>query len=319
MSLAAPWPSTAAKQAPGTVVTSLTLFAGNAAGLWRSRDWGGAWERVQAPALAELGAAHVIRPVGPGVYLGGDGGLYVSDDFGETWTRRSELKGLRALAASRYPLADPTLFAGTTQGLFKSPDDGKTFEALALQGVAVTRLEWPGPALAVASEAGVRLSDDGGATWRAAPRGLPDGRVHSLALSSYFSVDPVMFAGVGRDGVQRSSDGGRTWSAAGLDGTRVNDLLWLGPILYAATDAGLFRSEEAGRAWTRIGEGLADAAVTALLFPLAPDSGAEFFVGTSRGIFHTLDGGLRFEPTGFKDEVAVLATFPPPEPVRRKQ
>lgn len=307
-----------AQQKPGSVVTSLTLFAGNSAGLWRSHDWGGAWERVKPAALEGLGAVRIIRPLGPTVYLGGDGGLYVSEDFGESWRPRSKLRGVHALAISRYPIADPTLFAGTDEGLFRSRDDGRSFEALALRGARVTRLEWPGPALVVATDAGLRVSDDGGETWRRPPRGLPDGVVQALALSSYFAVDPVVFAGIGREGVVRSSDGGATWVPSGLAGMRVHDLLWLGPILYAATDAGLFHSTDAGRKWTRIGEGLGEAAVTALLFPLAPDSGAEFFVGTDRGIYHTLDGGLRFERTGFKDEVSVLATFPPPEPVRRK-
>lgn len=311
--------TTAGQQAAGTVVTSLTLFAGNSAGLWRSRDWGGSWQRVQAPALEALGAVHVIRPVGPGVYLGGDGGLYFSEDFGETWTRRAALPGVRVLASSRYPAHDPTVFAGTAAGLFRSTDDGRTFGTLPLQGAAVTRLDWPGPALVAATAAGVYTSENGGETWRVPPRGLPEGPVQALALSSYFAVDPVMFAGVGREGVHRSTDGGRTWSPAGLGGTSVNDLVWLGPILYAATDTGFFQSTDAGREWTRLGAGLGDARVTALLFPLAPVSGAEFFVGTDRGVFHTADGGQRFEPTGFKDDVAVLATFPPPDPVRPKK
>lgn len=309
----------AAQTAPGTVVTTLTLFAGNDEGLWRSRDWGGSWERVRSAELHDLGAVHVIQPLGLRVYLGGAGGLFVSEDFGETWKRRSGLGDVRALAASRYHEADPTLFAGTAKGLFKSPDDGKTFEPTLLQGAAVTRLQWPGPTLVVGTERGVRFSDDGAASWRALPRGLPEGAVHSLAVSSYFLVDPVLFAGVGHEGVQRSTDGGATWEPAGLPGMRVNDLVWLGPILYLATDAGLWRGEDAGRRFTRIGEGLGDAAVTALLFPLAPDSGAEFFVASDRGVFRTLDGGLRFEPTGFKGAVSVLATFPPPEPVRRKR
>lgn len=314
--LAATCPSSA--QAPGSVITTLTVFAGNAQGLWRTRDWGAAWELVRAPGLSDLGAAHVIQPIGPRVWLGGAGGLFVSEDFGETWTRRGVLEDVRALVASRYPAADPTLFAGTGKGLYKSTDDGATFEPSVLRGAAVTRLDWPGPGLVVATDRGLRVSPDSAGTWHPAPRGLPEGPVHALVLSSYFSIDPVLFAAVGDEGVLRSTDGGKTWAPTALAVRRVHDLVWLGPMLYAASEGGLFRSEDAGRSFTRLGEGLGPGAVRALLFPLAPDSGAEFFVGTDDGVFRTLDGGLRFERTGFKDGgVSVLATFPPPLPSTR--
>jgi photosystem II stability/assembly factor-like uncharacterized protein len=303
-----------AQVTPGSVITTLTLFAGNPDGLWVSRDWGGSWELVRAPGLAELGAAHVIQPIGPRVWLGGTGGLFVSEDFGATWARRGELRDVRSLQASRYPAADPTIFVGTAAGLAKSTDDGARFESTVLRGATVTRLDWPGPALVVATDRGLRVSPDGGQTWRGAPAGLPEGQVQALALSSYFAVDPVMFAAVGAEGLQRSTDGGVTWAPTVLKDQRVNDVVWLGPILYAGTESGLMRSEDAGRNFTRIGEGLGEADVRTLLFPLAPDSGAEFFVGTDRGVFRTLDGGLRFERTGFKEAVSVLATFPPPAP-----
>ena len=55
-----------------------------------------------------------------------------------------------------------------------------------------------------------------------------------------------------------------------------------------------------------------------LLFPLAPDSGAEAFVGTDHGVYRTADGGMRWASAGLKDEtVLCVGTFPraraPPE------
>lgn len=302
------------------VVTSLTLFGGSAEGLWRSSDWGLHWERVRAEALAELGAVQAIRPVGPRVYVGGAGGLFVSDDFGASWKRGGELRDVRALLTSRYPQADPTLFAGTRSGLMKSPDDGRTFEARALVDGAVQRLEWPGPALFVATERGLIASDDGLATRRATPAGLPLAPVLSLAVSSYFAIDPVLFAGLGEArGVYRSADGGRTWSASGLQGQSVRELVWMGALLYAATDAGVQRSHDAGRTWERCGEGLGARDVLALLFPLAPDSAAEAFAATPDGVYHTLDGGQRWERRGPSLVLDVLATFPAPDPVQKKR
>jgi photosystem II stability/assembly factor-like uncharacterized protein len=300
------WPESPANP----VVTSLTLFAGSPAGLWRSRDWGGNWE------LARAGALYAILPLGPRVFAAGQEGVLVSEDFGHSWTATPVEGTVLAVLPSRYPQSDPTVFAGTGAGLLKSDDGGRTFRPTALAGTPVIRLDWPGPDLVVATGRGVLVSSDAASTFRAPGSGLPPGDVRALALSSFFAVDPVVFAGVGEEGVFRSSDGGRSWAASGLAGHTVNDLVWLGPILYAATDQGLFRSEDAGARWSPLGEGIAGRAALRLMFPLAPDSGAEAFLGTDQGIFRTTDGGLHWMKSGLAAErVLCLATFPPPAPV----
>jgi photosystem II stability/assembly factor-like uncharacterized protein len=299
------WPQAAASP----VITSLTLFAGSQAGLWRSRDWGGTWE------LARPGAVHTILPFGPRVFAGGQGGVLVSEDFGQSWTDVALESAVLAILPSRYPQSDPTVFAGTAGGLLKSDDGGRTFRPTTLVGTSVNRLDWPGPALVLATGRGVLVSSDAASTLTGPGQGLPPGEVRALALSSFFAVDPVLFAGVADQGVYRSSDGGRSWSAAGLAGHTVNDLVWLGPILYAATDQGLFRSEDVGKSWSSLGEGLKGRAALRLMFPLAPDSGAEAFLGTDQGVFRTTDGGLHWMKSGLSAErVLCLATFPPPAP-----
>lgn len=302
---------------PPSVATSLTLFAGTPSGLWRTRDWGGRWERVEgateARRLDGLGAARAVVPVGPQVWVGGDGGLFASTDFGETWEPRSKTAGIRSLMFSRWPQSDPTAFAGTAEGLLKSVDLGRTFAPTPLAGTIVHRMEWPGPALVLATGKGLLLSEDGGRTFTAPGEGLPPGEVRAFALSSFYAVDPVIFAAPARGGVYRSGDGGRTWTPAGLEGERVGDLVWLGPFLYAAAEGALFRSEDAGRTWARLGS--YEGRPSRLLFPLAPAAGLEAFVATDRGIHRTADGGQRFQPAGLAGEdVLALATFPPPEP-----
>jgi photosystem II stability/assembly factor-like uncharacterized protein len=296
------------------VATSLTIFAGTAEGLWRSRDWGGSWEAVTAPqgSVAPTGAALTIQPLGPRVYVGAGRSLYLSDDFGETWTALPVPGRVLAVLSSRYPGSDPTLFVGTTEGLIRSPDAGRTFGGPALRGVAVTRLEWPGPALVAATTEGVMVSLNGGTTFSGSGVGLPKVEVLSLALSSFFAMDPVMFAGTTRVGLFRSSDAGATWSLAGLAGRRVSDLVWLGPFLYAATEAGLQRSEDLGLTWTTLSEGLDRRPLRRLLFPLAPGSGSEIFAAADEGVFHSTDGGEHWLPAGLQGRAVLsLGTFPP--------
>jgi photosystem II stability/assembly factor-like uncharacterized protein len=301
---------TGTTQTPSPVVTSLTLFAGSPAGLWRSRDWGATWE------LARPGALHTILPLGPSVFAGAQDGVLFSPDFGQTFTDVAVDAPVLSILPSRYLASDPIVFAGTTTGLLKSEDAGRTFRPTSLTGTPVHRLDWPGPALVLATGRGVLVSSDGAATFAGPGEGLPAGEARALALSSFFAVDPVLFAGIGRQGVFRSSDGGRSWTAAGLAEHTVNDLVWLGPILYAATDEGVFRSEDVGRTWSALGEGLQGRAALRLMFPLAPASGAEAFVGTDQGVFRTTDGGLHWMRSGLAAErVACLATFPPPAPV----
>jgi len=310
-----------AQTSAAPVVTSLTIFAGAAEGLWRSRDWGGSWEVVQTtkggPALS--GAVRSIHPLGPRVYVGAERQLVVSDDFGETWSAARGVPGLvLAVLPSRYPQADATLFVGTTEGLLKSPDGGRTFDAAALSGIPVSRLEWPGPALVVATGRGVMVSMDGGASFTGPGTGLPAGDVLSIAMSAFFIVDPVMFAGTVADGVFLSRDGGKTWRSVGLEGQRISDLVWLGPFLYAATRTGVQRSEDLGRTWVTLADGLEGHSVNRLLFPLAPASGAEIFAATDQGVWRTADGGLHWQRAGLNGRLVLsLGTFPPPLPPLR--
>jgi photosystem II stability/assembly factor-like uncharacterized protein len=321
-----PW---ALAQASGDAgVSSLTLFAGAPSGLWRSRDWGTSWERVigrgAGASLDRIGPVRCIAPLGPQVYVAAEGGVFLSPDFGETWQRVADGVACNGLLTSRYPQADSTVFVASPTGLLRSrldllqrPEDARrAFTPTALRDTPVFRVEWPGPALVAATGRGVVVSNDGGESFAAAGAGLPPGDVTALAVSTFYAVDPALFVGVAKQGVFRSGDGGRHWVAAGLAERTVNDLVWLGPILYAATDVGLFRTDDLGRSWGELREGIAGRATNRLLFPLVPASGAEAFLATDRGVYWTGDGGINWRQTGnalLNEPILSLATFPPPD------
>ena len=297
------------------IVTTLILFAGTPSGLRRSQDWGATWETrdpAKPDGLERVGAVRAIAPLGPLVYLGGEGGFYFSEDFGRTW-EQTVVGPVHCILLSRYFNIEPTVFVGTRDGLLKSDDAGRTFRATALRGTPVTRLDWPGPALIAATGRGVFISIDSGLSFSGPGQGLPAGDIGALAVSSYYPVDPVLFAAVGSDGVFRSGDGALTWKPAGLPGHTVMDLAWLGPFLYATTDRGVYRTEDMGRLWTPLQDGLTGVVPHRLFFPAAPESSAEAFLATDHGIFRTPDGGQHWLPTGFKGEAVLsLGAFPPP-------
>lgn len=305
-----------------TIITTLTLFAGTAEGLWRTTNWGGSWERVHGRTAGEsiegLGAVRAIVPIGRQVWVAGDGGLFASDDFGETWEPLEQRQGIRALLLSRWPQADPTVFVGTAEGLFRSRDGGRSFEPTSLSGSAVERLVWPGPELVVACDRGLLITKDEGARFEGPGAGLPEGGVQAMVVSSYFLIDPVLFAAPVGGGVFRSSDRGASWKAVGLAGEKVFDMVWLGPFLYAAGEEGFHRSQDAGESWSRLSK--SPGRPSRLIFPLAPAAGVEAFLATDRGVFRTADAGEHWEPAGFSGkDVFTVATFPPPDPVSSKK
>jgi hypothetical protein len=302
-------------QQSSPILTSLTLFVGTQEGLWRTLDWGRSWERVRGATsgvkLDGLGAARAIVPTGPQVWVAGDGGIFLSQDFGATWAPVSLTSHIYSLLLSRWPQADPTVFAGTADGLLRSRDGGRTFSPTALESGPVLRMEWPGPALVVAGEPGLVVSTDEGGTFQGPGEGLPAGGVKAMALSSFFGVDPVLFAAPMAGGVYRSSNGGAGWVPMGLADEVVGDLVWLGPFVYAAGEEGFHRSDDAGKSWTRLSR--SPGRPNRLMFPLAPAAGLEAFLATDKGIFHTSDTGQTWELSGFKgQEVLTVATFPPP-------
>jgi photosystem II stability/assembly factor-like uncharacterized protein len=304
-------PQERVEQAP-PIVTSLTVFAGTPRGLYRSSDWGGTWYPVvrddKTFGLDEVGAVRDIVPIGPQVFLAGDGGVYQSDDFGLNWHRTAFTTPAARVLPSRYPGSDLSVFVATPAGLVKSDDGGRSFKPTALTGTPVYHLEWPGPALIVGSGRGLMVSLDAGGTFASGV--LPPGPVRAFALSSFFAMDPVLFAAVGSAGVHRSADAGKTWAPAGLEGETVTDLAWLGPYLYAVAGTGVYRSEDMGKKWIALGVS-SKAAPTRILFPLMPASGSDVFLGTVKGIYRSSDGGQTWKAAGLDDQpILCLATFP---------
>jgi photosystem II stability/assembly factor-like uncharacterized protein len=142
------------------------------------------------------------------------------------------------------PHAPGHLYAVYFDGIYHSLDDGVTpFSSWSLlaPGVSPSDLTFdrtrPGVVYGGFNGA-VGRSGDGGATWSFSSTGLPQVRVHALAIDP---TDPsVLYAATASSGVFRSADSGLSWTAVapGLEGFQVSDVL-VDPedpsILYAAT------------------------------------------------------------------------------------
>lgn len=134
---------------------------------------------------------------------------------------------------------------------------------------------------------GLIVSVDGGATWMQMAQGV-GGPVdfHQMDVSP---ADPKVLYGV-FGGVQVSRDGGLSWTMAGPAPADIIDLSaspQAADRVYAATKAGLLRSDDAGKSWTAAAF---DGEIVALVEPVAGGDILAFVVG--RGLLGAKESDL---------------------------
>ncbi len=166
---------------------------------------------------------------------------------------------------------------GDVGGFYRSPDGGRSYtmctEGLTDRFVEAIAVHPRDRAiLLLGMEGGVFKSTDGGKTWAEKRHGFPPPQRWSFAAPiGALCFDPtrpdVVYAGIGRprwnkDGkghIYRSRDCGETWQLVTLPGMLapqaiVSDLEVSpdGAYLLAATNQGLYRSENGGESWGRV-------------------------------------------------------------------
>lgn len=235
------------------------------------------------------------------------------------------------------PVTGDVWVAGWASGIRRSRDDGRTWERVVLPpddlttvhpdstynfrvepqrggngqlnhmgfGILVdeTGTVWAG------TPAGVNRSTDGGISWR---RFSNDGTPNSLTGNWVISIEeqplpgrnPVWFctwnsggaSGTGRFGVSVTRDGGETFEQL-LQDLKVYDIAFRGQSVYAASDAGLYISEDGGRIWRSVRdfrdrdrpERFVRPEASVFSVAVTPDA---LWVGTEDGLLKSLDGGL---------------------------
>ena len=161
-------------------------------------------------------------------------------------------------------------------------------------------------------------SPDGGRTWFSSRLEQLISPVTCFVASPNFNSDGTLLAGSDGDGILRSTDSGGSWqfSNFGLRSLNILDLAcapdWSHEtasntivhnyeIVFAATEAGVYMSPNAGRAWRLVGDGLPP--VPVLSVAVSPDfkrksisssahySGAVFAGTEGAGLHRSQDGG----------------------------
>jgi photosystem II stability/assembly factor-like uncharacterized protein len=190
------------------------------------------------------------------------------------------------------------IFAGTGgSGMFRSSDNGDTWN-LICNGIPpwyYFSLLSTNDTLFAGSFGVVNCSFDNGTTWTDLNLGLTlNDFVYSLARKGQY-----LYAGIIFKGVYSHQIGGTSWNVcnAGLHhAPTINDLLVIGPDIYAATDSGVYKSTNDAASWNRISNGIPNSlAVNKLFFDVTNNL---LFAGTSENIYQTSDLGATWTLSG---------------------
>ena len=236
----------------------MMLLVGTAKGLFRvSRDAAGQDPHIDGPHLAGYSVLHTLQAPDGRLYAATShkiwgAHIYTSEDRGASWTsldavpQHPPASGRGATRAIWYlALAGDTLFAGIDPaGLFRSDDRGKRWTPVDGLNEHPTRSTWEPSKGCFA--------------------------VHSIYVDARQPANIV--AAVSAGGVYRSEDDGETWQPANK-GVRAENLPEPCPEtghnvhrvimhprvpsrLYRQCYNGTYRSDDGGRSWTEITEGL---------------------------------------------------------------
>ncbi|MDQ2809159.1 MAG: hypothetical protein M3Z04_19985, partial [Chloroflexota bacterium] len=237
--------------------------------------WGGrpATDEAAAVPLDVLHAhSALLLPDSDVALIGHHSGLLRSSDGGRSWTAVAGVTGdVLALTAAPAPSTD--LFLAGPGQVRRSRDGGQTWAAVPAPPTAANLTALTAGVdntlYAQVRDSGLFASRAGG-PWTLQGGGLP---AESSTLAWY--PDPVgaLFAGGPGVGVLASGDGGRGWGSAGgvVNGALPTLAVWALAVdaasgdlftgadgttvrgaLYAATDAGLFKTIDGGTSWTAL-------------------------------------------------------------------
>jgi len=234
------------------------------------------------------------------------------------------LLGISSVSCSRQPtinavLIHPTktqiIYVGMKQGVFKSRDHGETWTAMneGLENAPIRSLAID-PVLSSTIYAGtfaeaVFKSFDGGQIWRHANIGLKE-HVSVVNSFSFHPFNPnVIYIGT-TVGIYKTTDAGGQWHEIikGMESVYTVSLL-INPkipnLMFSGTSGGMYKSLNAGKRWIKINKGLIEKEVGSALslgvnsIVLDHQNDKRLFIGTSKGMFISIDGGLSWKPSGF--------------------
>jgi photosystem II stability/assembly factor-like uncharacterized protein len=260
-------------------------------GLFRSRDHGATWVSANRGQVVAGAITLAISPTDVDhLLLGAESGLLRSRNGGRDWTIEAPAVVVGPVFALAFAADGQRALVSTGLGIFGGEAGNNWRQASAPQGATPARaIVHSGEAgrVYLAGWTGLYRSDDWGASWSSAAGALP-----ATALSLVHGSPETLYAII-QGGIWASVDGARTWASrgAGIFPTNIDAIamdLKYATLLWAAGGDRLFRSDDGGASWQRVGRTLPEPNTTVRGIAASEEA---IVVTTDRGLYRTVDGG----------------------------
>lgn len=281
------------------------LWALTSVGLFRKDDQG--WLSLQWKL--PFSQVSTLKGAGKLIFVGAaTGNIAYTLDGGDTWSRAwidQVQSPIACLALSPSYPKDHVLMAGTLgEGILRTTDGGRhwqvenfglhRFNIFALVSAAVEesfrQLRYIKDYVFAGTDDGVYVSPNGGRAWKIAGEQTAGMVILTLAVSSHFEEDGIVYAGAETGELFRSRNKGGSWERLDLGGISpgaINSLVCLddGTLLVGTSQAGILRSKDGGLSWEQLLEDVLPVFVLESI-------GNEVFSGLyQRGLMKSGDGG----------------------------
>jgi photosystem II stability/assembly factor-like uncharacterized protein len=291
-------------------------------GVARSTDAGITWIRVTPEASSTASAiSHLVvnRAAGNELLYGTTAGaIYRTVNRGGTWTQvRRGLEVDRIISLEAAPRTPETVYAGTPNGVFRSTDFGVTWNRFAEElpqvavSVALPRAAGDSTIYVYGEGLGVLASADSAASWTPAYHRLGGSTPNRILTDRSGNR---IYAATGSTVLRYSSEAS-SWvpAGSGLSGGRIEAFAMDADSalnMYAATPAGVYRTNDGGDSWRAVPRRLS---VAPVYLDTHPTIGTRVFACGEQGLFVSTDRGTSWgqvKPLGNKFSVRSL-TFAP--------
>jgi hypothetical protein len=283
----------------------MTVDPSNAAHMLGGTQDNGTQRTTGAPNWAAAfggdGGEVCFQSQNPSLILGEtqNNGIYRSTNGGTSWA--SSASGLSGTATWVAPIVShpdsANIFYTARQSVFKSTNGGSSWFSISsgisgtIREMAISRSN--AQILFATIGASIYKSTDRGYNWSLTSSGLPSRTITTVTVHPDSSnIVLVCFSGFGAGKVYRSTNTGTTWTnvSGNLPDTPVNDVLFypVAGTYLAATDIGVFLTEDYGATWTELADGLPNTVAMHLDYHAAS---GKIRVGThGRGTYETILG-----------------------------
>ena len=178
-----------------------------------------------------------------------------------------------------------------SDGVYLSTNNGNSWAAIntGLTNTFIVSLAVIDSIIFVGTASGIFSSCDTGNNWTLVNASLPN------TVTSFAKTDSNLIVGTWGGGICLSTNNGTTWNniSTGITGLNyINTILIKDTNIFACTaGSGIYLSSDIGLTWNNVSVGLTNSNVTSIAIV-----DTIVFVGTSNGVFQSIDNGANWTP-----------------------